>query len=525
MSHPYYDLAFTPAVRALQQRAGSRSSYAAMGLRSDGDPRLGHAEAAFLQAADHFFMASVGETGWPYVQHRGGATGFLKVLDSGTIGFADFGGNRQFISTANLSRDGRVSLFVMDWVNKQRLKLMGRVRVLDPAAEPELARRLRTEDYPEPGERLFVIEVAGFDWNCPQHITQRYRRAHVDEALAGLRATITRLQGEVAARRAPEPAARGQGELGLYIESVRMVSPRVRAYRLAMRDGRAFPALAPGAHLVVPVRLDSGRIEQRQYSLMPVAGRADMADIAVQAAQGGRGGSQAIHAQWQPGTELDVPLPLNHFELHADARPAVLIAGGIGITPLRAMALARRALGWPFSLHLAARLPAEAPFARDLRDELGEQFACYFSAEGTRMDIEALLRAAPDEALVYVCGPVALIEAAEAAAAQLGMLARLCSERFSAAQPGPDARPLRLHLARSGKSIDVAAGVSLLEAVEAAGIDLPSSCRTGSCGGCKVKCVAGQPQHHDNALSAAERADHLCLCVSRAFSAELTLDL
>lgn len=524
MSHPYFDLAFTPAVRALQEQAGSRSNYEAMGARSDGDCRLGHAEAAFLQAADHFFMATVGETGWPYVQHRGGAAGFLRVLDARTIGFADFGGNRQFISTGNLSQDGRVALFVMDWINKQRLKLMGRARVVDPAAEPELARRLQSEDYPGTAERLLVIEVAGFDWNCPQHITQRYPRASVDAAMAGLRATIAKLQGEVSGQVVP-PAERGNGELGLYVESVRIVSSRARAYRLATRDASAFPSLAAGAHLLVPVRLADGRIEQRQYSLMPVAGRADAAEIAVQAEAGGRGGSQAIHAQWQLGSELDVPIPLNHFVMHADARPAVLIAGGIGITPLRAMALARRALGMPFCLHLAARSLAEAPFGRELHGELGENVTCYFSADGARMDVSALLRAAPPDAMVYVCGPSALVEAAETAAAALGMLARLRSERFAIAKPGPGARPVRLHLARSGRSIDVGADTTLLEAIEAAGIEIASSCRTGDCRSCKVKYLAGQAEHHDHALSDSERADHLCPCVSRASSAELTLDL
>jgi predicted pyridoxine 5'-phosphate oxidase superfamily flavin-nucleotide-binding protein len=196
MSHPYYDIAFTPAVRALQERDGSGEHYAGA---SGGPAVLSEREASFIEAADHFFQATVSETGWPYVQHRGGPAGFLKVVDAHTIGFADLRGNRQFISVGNLAHDGRIALILMDWAAKRRLKLMGRVRVVEASADPALLAQLAVPGYGKP-ERAWLITIEGFDWNCPQHITQRHTRASVDQALAPLHARIAALEAQLAAR-------------------------------------------------------------------------------------------------------------------------------------------------------------------------------------------------------------------------------------------------------------------------------------------------------------------------------------
>lgn len=133
--------AVTPAIRAIQLEEGSRAGYARMDEGEDYNHRLGAREAGFIAARDNFYMASVGETGWPYVQHRGGPAGFMKVLDEGAIGFADYSGNRQFVSTGNFSNDNRVALFFMDYPNRTRLKMLGRVRSMG-FDEPELLARL-----------------------------------------------------------------------------------------------------------------------------------------------------------------------------------------------------------------------------------------------------------------------------------------------------------------------------------------------------------------------------------------------
>lgn len=171
MGKHFAEIAFTPVVQAEQDRIGSRASYARMTEKGRDDSLLSTQEAAFIQARDSFYMATVSETGWPYMQHRGGPPGFVRVLDATTIGFADFTGNRQHISVGNLANNDRVSLFFMDYANRRRLKLLGHTRVVRD--DPDLLARLTPAGAERIAESAVVIEVAGFDWNCPQHITPR----------------------------------------------------------------------------------------------------------------------------------------------------------------------------------------------------------------------------------------------------------------------------------------------------------------------------------------------------------------
>jgi hypothetical protein len=199
MGHRYADLAFTPAVRAIQETLGSRKAYARLDQGPRRHDRLGPQEAGFIGARDSVYLATVSETGWPYIQHRGGPAGFVKVLDETTIGFADYRGNRQYISVGNLQTDDRVSLFFMDYPHQARLKLMGRARLVGIEAEPELIARLAMPDYPAKVERGFVIAVEAFDWNCSQHITPRFTPAEVTEAIAPLQTRLGELEAELAA--------------------------------------------------------------------------------------------------------------------------------------------------------------------------------------------------------------------------------------------------------------------------------------------------------------------------------------
>ena len=180
MGHQFAAIAFTDSVREVQQTLGSRARYSAMDEGEDTNHILGEREATFIAARDSFYMASVSETGWPYVQHRGGPVGFVRVLDDTTIGFADFRGNRQYVSVGNVLKDDRVSLFFMDYPNRKRLKLLGRVRLIE-LDDPRL-NDLALDDYRARVERGIVIKVEAFDWNCPQHITPRYTAAEILKA-------------------------------------------------------------------------------------------------------------------------------------------------------------------------------------------------------------------------------------------------------------------------------------------------------------------------------------------------------
>lgn len=178
---------FTPAVRAVQEALGSRRAYERLAA-PEADPRdtLGEAERAFIAARDSFYLASVSETGWPYVQHRGGPPGFLKVLDEKTLGFADFRGNRQYVSVGNLDGNDRVSLILMDYPHQRRLKLLGHARTVSLQDHPETIARLEDAAYAAKVERGIVIQLEAFDWNCPQHITPRFTQAEIAQAAAPL---------------------------------------------------------------------------------------------------------------------------------------------------------------------------------------------------------------------------------------------------------------------------------------------------------------------------------------------------
>ena len=194
MTHRFAELVFTPHVKALQAEDGSRASYAR--FEEPGFPardRLTPKEAEFIAERDSFYMATVSETGWPYVQHRGGPPGFLKVLDDKTpgparteIAFADFRGNRQYVSVGNLNGQTQVSLILMDYPHQRRLKLLGHARTVSLQDHPETIARLQDAAYAAKVERGIVIQLEAFDWNCPQHITPRFTQAEIAQAAAPL---------------------------------------------------------------------------------------------------------------------------------------------------------------------------------------------------------------------------------------------------------------------------------------------------------------------------------------------------
>jgi len=197
MGRAYYDIVFTPTVRVVQDRMGTRSAHAVPDRTDDRRDALSAREVEFIHQRDAFYQATVGESGWPYVQHRGGPAGFLKVLDSKTIGYADFRGNVQYISVGNLLGNDRVSILLMDYANQRRLKILGRARLVDAKADPALIARLQMPGDLALGprvERAVLISIEGYDWNCPQHITPRFTKAEIEEFVAPLRAEVQRLK-------------------------------------------------------------------------------------------------------------------------------------------------------------------------------------------------------------------------------------------------------------------------------------------------------------------------------------------
>lgn len=203
MANKFHEILFTESVKEAQTHYGSRRNY----QRFQNNPSvqnavLSDAEIDFIENADGFYMATVGEENQPYLQFRGGRRGFLKVLDDKTLGFADFCGNLQYISVGNLKKNKKAALFLMYYANRQRLKILAEVEVKDDSEAPELIEKLRDEDYEAKIECAFILHVEAFDWNCPQHITPRYTIEQIKKMVQPMNEHIEKLEREVEALKA-----------------------------------------------------------------------------------------------------------------------------------------------------------------------------------------------------------------------------------------------------------------------------------------------------------------------------------
>lgn len=198
MASKFREIVTTDSVRRAQEHYYGRSQQPAPGPANALTPE----ERAFIEARDSFYMATVSETGWPYIQHRGGKAGFLHVVNPSKLAFADYKGNRQMLSTGNLAANDRVALFLMDYPNKERLKILGHAHVQDAKDHPGLVTQFAEDGMRDAVERIFLIDVESYDWNCPQHITPRYTLQEIErwaaplkERIAALEAEVKRLQG------------------------------------------------------------------------------------------------------------------------------------------------------------------------------------------------------------------------------------------------------------------------------------------------------------------------------------------
>lgn len=305
----------------------------------------------------------------------------------------------------------------------------------------------------------------------------------------------------------------------LSVIAIDMLTPVIKAFRLAAEDGGMLPAWAAGAHIELSLPLQGGTV-QRKYSL--VSDPADLRhyEIAVKRNPDGRGGSAWLHEAVDVGGTLEVGAPASEFGLHGDASHHVFIAGGIGITPLLGMAGTAQREGLPHALHYAAR--DEQAMAFRAQVAALPQARVYFSQgrQAGRMDIAAILGAHQGDAgtHVYVCGPARLIDEVRWCAEALGYPARrIHFESFGPAwMPGDGA--VQLVLSESGIALSVAPGVTLLDAMEEAGAWIPSECKRGECGACITSYTGGAPLHRDNCLTFEQRSHSFCPCVSWAGS-------
>ena len=186
MAKHFMEFAFNDSVRKVQEQYGTRAPYQKMESKEEFRNKLTWQEKSYIKTRDSFYISSVGENGWPYMQFRGGPKGFLKVIDTNVLAYADFRGNGQYISTGNINATKKTVLFLMDYTQQQRLKIWAEAEVLHAADHPELLKKLEMPDYEATVERIFIFNVYAFDWNCPQHITPRYTKEEIEKGLVNL---------------------------------------------------------------------------------------------------------------------------------------------------------------------------------------------------------------------------------------------------------------------------------------------------------------------------------------------------
>ncbi|AZG08807.1 oxidoreductase [Pigmentiphaga sp. H8] len=313
----------------------------------------------------------------------------------------------------------------------------------------------------------------------------------------------------------------------LLIQEVRTLTSEIRRFVLALPDAGPLPRYAPGAHIRVQVALPDGRIDLREYSLLGDGSDERRYEIAVLRCADGRGGSAWMHAR-QAGDILDVLPPANHFALAGEAREHLLIAGGIGITPILSMARGLRRSGAAFELHYAARTAGHMALREEARATGASVHLYYDDAEPLRDALPGLLAQHRPGRHLYVCGPRALIAGVVSGAAASGWPAsHVHYELFAGALSLGDDQPFDLVARASGTTVRVEAGQTMLDALLAAGIEPLYDCRRGECGMCVTSVAEGEPDHRDHYLSARERAagDVVCVCVSRARTPVLVLDI
>ncbi|NNG21611.1 PDR/VanB family oxidoreductase [Telluria aromaticivorans] len=307
------------------------------------------------------------------------------------------------------------------------------------------------------------------------------------------------------------------------IQTVVQHGPHVKEFRMVPADGSTAPGWAPGSHVDIGFRSHSGEEFHKAYSLVGAPG--ECLRIAVQREPAGRGGSRVLHDEYRPGMEVELGAPVDAFELKRGAVRTVLVAGGIGITPMTSMAQALDGDGHRFELHYLAR-EAERLVLMDEFDGMRHGVvSTYLTSSGQRPDLDALIGPYAQGSELHACGPVSLLEAIRTRAAALGWpAAHVHVESFGARTASED-KPVRVYLRQSDLRIEVAPGTSILDAMIAADAFVSYDCKRGECGNCFAQVVSGTPVHRDVCLTPEQRLQGMTTCVSWAAGGDLELDL
>ena len=330
--------------------------------------------------------------------------------------------------------------------------------------------------------------------------------------------------------------------LRLKIAQITRLTPRIRLYQLRAASGIELPLVTAGSHIAVPVKLANGKENFHHYFICSNPNQREFYEIAVPfrddnvadnnvtdtnvTDENGSGGAQFISENFVVGTLLECGMPSNNFHLHADASPAVLIAGGIGITPIIAIADTLALRGRRFSLHYAGRNKSEMAFVDTLQKNFARNLYVYNADENRRLDLMQVLADAPSNAFFYACGPHKMLADIETCARMLGIETDRIQTEYFVGDKFENDKPVVLELAHSNKLINARADQSLLTALRDAGVNVQFDCGMGDCGTCAIKILEGEAEHRDHVLSDAQKAQgYMCVCVSRAKGEKIILAL
>jgi len=461
---------------------------------------LNETQQALIKNADTLFVGSAHPSHGVDASHRGGHPGFVHIINNQQLRIPDYSGNSMFNTLGNFTSYPYAGLVFIDFDRGRLLQLTGRPEILWDADDPQ-------------GETGGTQRYWQFDITLWQESVLPYRMdweffdysPHIPEQ----RKAVT------------------ENKLSLIIEQIKQQSEHVKSFRLRAPDGGVLPEFQPGAHIQVKVRLPDNSQTYRHYSLLSSPDDREHYEIAVLKETDGRGGSRYMHEQINESDDIEIRPPKNEFPIVGNPDHSILIAGGIGITPILSMVHELASDKQSFELHYSSRTYEGLAFRERIEQLAGDKAHFYASREprSQRLDLEKLLSTPRTGVHIYFCGPRRMITAIrDTAEAQGWPAAQIHFESFGA-QPTADDQPIHVTLARSNKTITVPANQTILEALLDSGIDVPHDCKRGECTMCATQVLEGEPDHRDLCLSKDEKDSSMCVCVSRSKSNKLKLDL
>lgn len=535
MTKPRSDVAFTPAVKTVQERLGSRRNYEETEQDSDWwldtvTPEL----AEFIAERDSFYLGTASAEGQPYIQHRGGPKGFLKVLDDRTLAFADFSGNRQYISYGNLNENNKAFIFLMDYANRRRIKVWGTAKVVDD--DPELMLKVTDPNYHGKPQRAFVFRLAVWDGNCPQHINPRYTEKQIQE---------------LPDCPCCEPAP-GKFSGTLEVAEILNETHDVKTFRLVHPKGGDIPlTYLPGQFLTLEIE-PKGKLTRRSYTIASTPTRPKCLEITVKRDEKGLV-SKYLHDEIKTGSSIKLSAPSGVFTFTGKEHTSiVLIAAGVGITPIMSVVRYLTDQKWEGEIFLLLSFRSRKDFIffneieelKNQHSNLHVQVAmsrpeANWTGLTGRINKKLIVDFVPNISShrFHICGPDSMMKDVKMMLTDLEVpKEQIKLEAFGPVKRKPKSDPVdatrspartaTVFFAAAGKSAPLPPDASILEVADSIGVEINNACRSGICGSCKVKLVSGcVTMECEDALTTEEKAQGIVLACQSKSTGSVEIDV